>query len=88
MIADELLALLRCPESLQPLTIAPPELVAQLEAERVAGRLHDRAGKLVAEPIEGGLMRDDATLFFPIRAGIPVLIAAEAVTISSTTAST
>jgi uncharacterized protein YbaR (Trm112 family) len=86
MISDELLALLRCPETHQPLTTAPSELVAQLEAERLAGRLHDRAGQLVAEPVEGGLLRADGTLFFPIRGGIPVLIAAEAVTIPLTVA--
>jgi uncharacterized protein YbaR (Trm112 family) len=79
MIASELLALLRCPETLQSLTIAPAELVAKLEADRLAGRLLNRAGELVGEPIEGGLVRDDGTLFYPIRGGIPVLIAAEGV---------
>lgn len=82
MIAEELLALLRCPETHQTLTIAPAELVANLEAERLASRLCDRSGNLVADPVEGGLLRADGALFFPIRDGIPVLIGAEALPIS------
>lgn len=82
MIAEELLALLRCPETHQTLTIAPAELVAKLEAERLAGRLRDRSGNMVADPIEGGLLRADGALFFPIRDGIPVLLAPEALPIS------
>ena len=86
MIADELLALLRCPESQQPLTLAADEIVAQIEAERVAGRLRDCTGRLVGEPVEGGLVRADGALFFPIRAGIPILIATEAVALPMTVA--
>lgn len=79
MISDELFALLRCPETHQPLTTAPADVIAQLEAERLAGRLRDRAGNVLSEPVEAGLLRADGALFFPIRGGIPVLLAAEAV---------
>ena len=79
MVADEVLALLRCPETRQPLTVASAGLIAELEALRIGGNLRDRAGNPAAESFEGGLVRVDGALFFPIRDGIPVLIAAEAI---------
>lgn len=79
MVADEVLALLRCPETRQSLAVADAGLIAELEKLRAAGGLRDRAGNLCPGPIEGGLVRADGALFFPIRDGIPVLIAAEAI---------
>jgi len=84
MIADEVLALLRCPETRQPLTVASPELVAGLEALRAAGNLRDRSGNSYAGSVEGGLVRADGALFFPMRDGIPVLISSEAVALPAT----
>jgi uncharacterized protein YbaR (Trm112 family) len=78
MITAELLALLRCPQTMQTLTVASPEQLAQLEAARAAGALRDRAGNRVNEPISAGLVRADGTLLFPIRDGIPVLLLDEA----------
>ena len=77
-----LLPLLRCPLSRQPLAVAPPELLARLETERVAGTLRNRAGQPLAAPIEAGLVRADGALFFPVRSGIPLLVAEESVTLS------
>lgn len=78
MITEELLALLRCPQTMQPLSPASVEQLSQVEAARAAGTLRDRAGKPVQEPIYGGLVRADGKLFFPIRDGIPVLLLDEA----------
>ena len=81
MLADEVLALLRCPETQQTLTRAAPDLVAHLEVLRAAGRLRDRAGHPCSAPVDAGLVRADGTLFYPIRDGIPVLLVPEAVTL-------
>ena len=78
MISDELLALLRCPQTMQAMTVALPEQLAQIEAKRAAGTLRDRAANLVNEPISAGLVRADGKLLFPIRDGIPVLLLDEA----------
>jgi uncharacterized protein YbaR (Trm112 family) len=78
MITEELLTLLRCPETKQPLSMASAELLARLDDARVAGTLRDRAGKMVREPISAGLVREDGALLFPIRDGIPVLLIEEA----------
>lgn len=85
VIAAEVLALLCCPQTRQPLGVASPEIVARLEALRVAGNLRDQAGNLCAEPIVGGLVRADGQRFFPIRGGIPVLLDSESVALPAMT---
>jgi len=77
-----LLAMLRCPETRQTLALASPELIARLEGERVAGTLRNRAGQVLAEPLAEGLVRADRAMFFPVREGIPLLLAEEAVHLS------
>ena len=84
MIDPLLLPLLCCPLSRQPLVPAPPELLARLEAERAAGTLRNRAGEPLAERVEEGLVRADGALFFPVRSGIPLLMADESVVLSPT----
>jgi uncharacterized protein YbaR (Trm112 family) len=79
MITPEFLDLLRCPQSKQRLIPAPPELVARLESERLAGRLLNRAGKAVAKSIEEGLLREDGKRFYLISSGFPILITEEGV---------
>ena len=84
MIDPLLLPLLCCPLSRQPLALAPPELLARLESERVAGTLRNRAGQPLAERVEAGLVRADGALFFPVCSGIPLLVAEESVALSPT----
>jgi len=79
MITPEFLDLLRCPASKQRLVPAPPELIARLEAERIAGNLRNRAGKAVAKPIEEGLLREDGKRFYLISTGFPILITEEGI---------
>ncbi len=74
-----LLALLCCPETRQPLAVASPGLLITLERQREVGKLHNRGGTLLTEPIVEGLVRADGTLLFPIRDGIPLLVPDEAV---------
>lgn len=74
-----LLALLCCPETRQPLAVAPVDLLARLESLRVAGKLTNRAGGALTEPIMAGLLRVDGAVFFPVCGGIPLLVADEAV---------
>jgi uncharacterized protein YbaR (Trm112 family) len=78
MTTDDLLQLLRCPQTMQPLSVASPEQLAQLESARQEGRLLNHAGHSVQEPIVAGLVRQDGTLLFPIRDGLPILLLDEA----------
>ena len=78
MITDELLGMLRCPESRQPLKRGNADLVVQVNREIAAGRLHNRAGQLLAKPVDGLLVREDDRLAYPIVDDIPILLADEA----------
>lgn len=74
MIESDLLDILCCPESRQNLTPLGGAELAGLNAAIAAGRLQDRAGKTVREPLDGGLLRADGLWVYPVRSGIPVLL--------------
>jgi uncharacterized protein len=72
-----MLELLRCPETRQRLEHVSREVLARLLAARSAGTLRTRAGA-VPEPFEGALATLDGSRIYPIRGGIPVMLAEEA----------
>ncbi|MHC4398622.1 MAG: Trm112 family protein [Planctomycetota bacterium] len=74
MIDKELLDVLICPESKTPLKLADDALVARLNEAIEAGRLTNRIGEPICEPIDGGLVREDGTLLYPIVDGVPSLL--------------
>ncbi|HSI11428.1 MAG TPA: hypothetical protein VK961_05265 [Chthoniobacter sp.] len=74
MITPELLALLRCPQTRQVLSMASAAQLAQVEARRAAGDLRDHAGRAVRDSVSAGLVRADGALLYPISNGIPVLL--------------
>src|SRR5437763_5859702 len=78
VIRPELLEILRCPETHQRLSLAPAELIAKLNAKARAGQLQNRLGKVVTESIEGGLVREDQRVLYPIRGELPILLISEA----------
>ena len=76
---QELLDILRCPETHQPFEIADTALIADLNGKIKAGQLKNRAGKPVTDPFESGLLRQDRKFLYPIRNNIPVLLIDEAI---------
>ena len=78
MIASELLAILVCPETHQPLQPAAAPLVERLNADIAAGRRQNRGGKPVTEKIDGGLVRADGKFLYTVRQDIPVMLIDEA----------
>ena len=77
MIDKELLEILACPETHQPLAEADAALLLKLNRAIEAGGFQNRGGAEVTEPLEGGLVREDGTIVYPIRDGIPVLLVDE-----------
>lgn len=78
-ISPELLDMLVCPESYQPLAPAEPELIARLNGAIVQGKVVNRAGQPLAGAIEAGLVRQDRTLLYVVADGIPIMLADEAI---------
>jgi uncharacterized protein len=79
MIAPELLEILCCPETRQPLQPADASLVALLNQKIAEKKLKNKRGDVVAETIDGALLRADGKRAFLVRQSIPVMISDEAV---------
>ena len=77
MIPADLVELLRCPQSGQALTLAEPEVIARFNEQR--SRASSAAGPMVRQPLTDALIRQDRLLLYPIRDGIPILLAEEGV---------
>ncbi|MBW2275829.1 MAG: hypothetical protein JRG96_21420 [Deltaproteobacteria bacterium] len=77
MIDKELLAILACPETHQPLAEADAALIERVNAAIGAGDQKNVGGGAVTEAIDGGLLREDGAVLYPIREGIPILLIEE-----------
>ena len=74
----ELLEILVCPETRQPLTLANAAVLARLNGEIDAGRLRNRGGDKVAKRIDEGLVRQDGKVLYVVDDDIPVMLIDEA----------
>lgn len=73
-----LLAILRCPESLQPLRMADDEIVRRLRQQARQGTLKNIRDSKVADDFEAVLVRQDGKRAYLIRDAIPVMLVDEA----------
>ncbi|MBK7948181.1 MAG: hypothetical protein IPK00_05470 [Deltaproteobacteria bacterium] len=73
-IDQQLLAILICPESGQPLALAEPPLLAKLNAEIRAERLRNRCGEVLKKDIREGLVREDGRFLYVIDDDIPIML--------------
>jgi uncharacterized protein YbaR (Trm112 family) len=79
MIDKELLAILCCPETKQAVTFADSNLVGKLNEVVARGGLKNKGNKPVSEKLDGGLIRSDQKVLYPIREGIPVMLIDEGI---------
>jgi uncharacterized protein YbaR (Trm112 family) len=80
MIDKDLLEILACPLTKQPLRVATAAEVAAWNASIAAGKLKNAAGK-PAEPFEEALVRQDGKVVYAIRDRIPVLLPDEGIAV-------
>lgn len=78
-IDQGLLAILCCPETKQEVTLAPEPLVERLNAAIERGELLNRTQRAVKEKLDGGLLRADKKILYPIREDIPVMLIDEGI---------
>lgn len=82
MIDKDLLSILACPETHQPLAEADEALLAKVNAAIEAGECKNVGGEAVDRPLEAGLVREDGQVVYPVRDTIPVLLIDEGIGLS------
>ncbi len=79
MIDKELLEILACPETKEPIHVADQALVDEVNARIERGELTNRGGSKVERKIDGGLVREDRRYLYPIEDEIPIMLIDEAI---------
>lgn len=79
MVDPELLEILVCPETKEPLRLADDALLGRLNAAIASGTVQNRGGEDVTEPIAEGLVREDGQVLYPVRSDIPVMLINESI---------
>jgi uncharacterized protein len=83
MMDPELLKIMCCPESYQPLAAAESAVIEKINQRIATGQMQNRAGRTVVEKIDGGLIRADKKFLYPIRHEIPIMLIDEAIPLES-----
>jgi len=78
MVDQELLEILVCPETKQPVRLADEALLSLVNEAIASGTMINRGGQPVSEAVSEGLVRDDGKILYPVRDDIPVMLIDEA----------
>ena len=81
MIDPELLEILCCPETRQPVRAAPAAVVESVNRAIRDESLESAADGSKVAPLDGGLVREDGKFLYPIRNGIPIMLIEERIAI-------
>lgn len=82
MIDKELLEILACPATRQPLRVATAAEVARANARISAGACTNVGGTKVETVLTEGLTREDGAVLYPVREDIPVLLIDEGIALT------
>ena len=78
-VSQDLLDILVCPETKQPIAAASQDLLDRLNDEIKAGTLRTRGGDAVSDPIAEGLLREDGKVLYVVDDQIPVMLVEESI---------
>jgi uncharacterized protein YbaR (Trm112 family) len=79
----DLLEILACPETKEPVAVADADLISRVNTAIEAGTLNSRDGQKIEKALDGGLLRQDGKVLYPVRGGIPIMLIDEAILIES-----
>lgn len=79
MLDAQLIELLVCPETKQPLRPADPDVLARLNEAIAQRRVENRGGSPVSAPLSSALVREDGQVLYPVREDIPILLLDESI---------
>ena len=85
MVDSQLLEILVCPETKQPVRLADEDLLARLNAAIAEGSVSTRGGEAVSDAVEEGLVREDNSFLYPVRDDIPIMLIDSAIPIDRLT---
>ncbi|WP_454061115.1 Trm112 family protein [Candidatus Nitrospira salsa] len=74
-----LLAILCCPETKLNVALADDDLIQRLNTGIGNGKVLNKAGQQVKEELDGGLIREDKKILYPIRDQIPIMLIEEGI---------
>ena len=79
MIDEQLLKILVCPETHQPVRPADAGLLVLVNEAIESGSVVNRAGSPVSSPLEEALVREDGRVLYPVREDIPIMLIDECI---------
>ena len=78
-VSNELVEILVCPETKQPVSLASAEQLAAINDKVRDGSLRNRGGEAVKTALSEGLVREDGRVVYPVDEGIPVMLVEESI---------
>jgi uncharacterized protein YbaR (Trm112 family) len=82
-VSPDLVEILVCPESRQPVRLATPEELEAVNQRIRSGELRNRGGNRVPKELGEALVREDTKVLYPVDDGIPVMLIEESIELSA-----
>jgi uncharacterized protein YbaR (Trm112 family) len=79
MLDSKLIDMLRCPMDGSHLQLLADDKVRRVNSALESGDLRDRLDQRIGTPLDAALLNSKANRVYPIRGGIPSLVADEAI---------
>lgn len=83
MISPALVEMLICPATKQKVFLAEESFIRTINQKIEEGNLQNLGKQPVETPMEAGLIREDQAVLYPIRNGIPMMLAEESISIEN-----